>query len=389
MHSWVFQNNSYVTNPMTLFSRKTVMNEYICDYVRKNDKTGGQKAHGNLTGIYHAKNSNNGFILFKQGRNDGETISEFLASKLYNLIIPGYAAQTFLACEKPSTKTRICKGNLHPNIYIGSKFFEEYIEIHKLMHFKKSRPLFMQTLHRQIAHKWVHKVGIHHNLQDIIASALWLGDYDTHIANIGIARFGNEQDKHYKFVKIDHGWSFAHLQENMNLSKTPWSGFDAIGKPTNHFLDYDYDGFYQSDKFKDAIRNIKTIEKNSIEMELNIALEYVSTLYSSCAFQSLAKWIGYKNFPSNGHYSKIVSYLTEKLYKRAQSPVILKKGILDVKPFVTKDNINKVAGIHKIRVAGMKTPRTHLDGSVAKPVGIPNPPQLPNSTSGRMNRRHA
>ena len=101
---------------------------HIISYTKKGDKIGGQVSKANLGGVYEYKHFSEYYtVLFKQGRNDGETISEFLAAKLYHLVIPGYASQVILAKEKEETKTKLfIKKDLHTEVYVGSIFFENF-----------------------------------------------------------------------------------------------------------------------------------------------------------------------------------------------------------------------------------------------------------------------
>jgi hypothetical protein len=93
-------------------------------------KQGGQNSTNEYGGVYELKNinanTNTNIVLFKQGRNDGETICEYLASQLYELIIAGYAAKVFMAKFKYNSDTFSINLNkkIHPEIYIGTIFLK-------------------------------------------------------------------------------------------------------------------------------------------------------------------------------------------------------------------------------------------------------------------------
>ncbi|KAB8031984.1 hypothetical protein [Fluviispira multicolorata] len=293
--------------------------KFIIDYSKKGKKFGGQVSRCPHGGIYEKNINNQKYtILFKQGRNDGETICEFLAKAIYELVIPGYAANIFFSKYNDVTLTKNMKKNdLHYNIYIGSVFFEDFFEIHKIMGYKE-RPRFLNTFHSKDSKHFVN-VFKNSNLGRILATSLWVGDYDVHIANIGTSTEKNR----YHFVKIDHGWSFAQFQDRMNYKSVPWSGFSALGRPTNHYKDYDHFGLYNNPEgeFQKTIRFLKHIGPEQIKSALSKAYSEVPIYYAENANKSVAKWIG---FPSSHIPSanNLIDYLTYKLYKRATSPLV-------------------------------------------------------------------
>lgn len=277
-------------------------------------KEGGQISKSELGGVYQATVGNSDYyVLFKQGRNDGETISEFIASKFYNYALHGFGASVFLAKKNELTNTKIVnKQNFHSEVYIGSVFFKEFREIFKLMQLKE-RPIFLQTFHENKAKNFV-SMYKNTNLGEVLAVSLWLGDYDTHIANLGLANINNNQH----FVKIDHGWSFAELQDTMDYKKLPWSKLHGFGKPTNHFADYDYEDFYTNPNlsFAKKLFALKYIDRNDIRKILIFAFNELQMYYKFSAFEEFAKWIG---FPKKNHVSikNLIDYLENKLYLRA------------------------------------------------------------------------
>ncbi|APJ04082.1 hypothetical protein [Silvanigrella aquatica] len=274
-------------------------------------KSSGANTSGIATGVYAVNVKGKEYkVLFKQGRNDAESICEFLAHKIYELIIPGYSSKTILAFEEESSKSKFDYSNRHKNIYVGSVFFENFMETHKLIGFKE-RPFFLQTLHNKKISLFIDMYKDKYNLEKVIATALWLGDYDVHIGNIGSAIINNKTS----IVKIDHGWSFAQLQDYPSRKKTPWAFLNGIGKPTNHFNDYNVNGFYSSPSFKRAIEEIKSIDRVTIENTLTKAFYNVYPFYqNNKIFKSLCNWIGCPS--SNLTGALIVEYIVRKLIRR-------------------------------------------------------------------------
>ena len=319
------------------------------------EKQGGQNSSNEYGGVYKLKSSNY-TVLFKQGRNDGETICEYLASQLYELIIPGYAAKVFFAKFKENTDTFFINTskNIHPEIYIGTVFFEKFTEINKLMGHEKRRR-FLQTFHSNKSEKFVNQFKLT-NLGQILAAALWLGDYDVHVANLGVVNWEKETQNYlekwgswtnadywkvFRFVKIDHGWSFAKITDKMNRHITPWDVLNPFikpmklfnkpqnpfHKPTNHFADYDYYDLYTNSDgaFCQTIIKLRTIEKSRIKNSLETAFQELNKFYGNVgcyslkyALESTAKWIG---CPISFGQEQIIMYLTDKLYNRAKSNI--------------------------------------------------------------------
>ncbi len=314
---------------------------HIINYRKKGDKIGGQVSKANLGGVYEYKSfSENYTVLFKQGRNDGETISEFLAAKLYHLVIPGYASQVILAKYNKETNTKLLiKKDLHTEVYVGSIFFENFNEVHKLMHFKK-RPTFLLPFYSNRSKEFV-QYNYASNLGKVLAVSLWLGDYDTHISNLGIAKINDS----IEFVKIDHGWSFAQLQDNMDYNKTPWSGFQSFGKPTNHFADFKQYGFYKNSEgeFLQMIDTLKKINKEQIKFVLRKAFREIESYYNTeIAYKSFAKWIGYKTNKVNFCSEEFVVYLSDKLEKRLNTNLKRRNNLNIHKTSTTYDKFGNV-----------------------------------------------
>ena len=179
-----------LSDPLKIINDNNLINfrrfpEYISDYSLISPKNSGANNSGHLTGIYKVKV--NGIIykvLFKQGRNDAETICEHLAHKIYELIIPGRSSKTFFAVEKNHINSKFYNSTMHQNIYVSSIFFDSFQEIHKTLGYSE-RPRFLQTLHSSEMRNYITICKDTCDLEILIAAALWLGDYDVHIGNFG------------------------------------------------------------------------------------------------------------------------------------------------------------------------------------------------------------
>ncbi|APJ04345.1 hypothetical protein [Silvanigrella aquatica] len=305
---------------------KIIFPDDISKYEKKSGKIGGQKAKEDVTGIYSINlNGKNYTLLFKQGRNDGENIAELIASRLYDAFLAEHGAHVILAKRHNTIVTQnFVTNDLHTEIFIGSVFFDEFREIFKILNLN-DRP---KIIPKDKMASFV-KTFYSSNLGEVLAASLWLGDYDIHIGNIGIAKVANKADLKYgykyDFVKIDHGWSFAYLQNQMNYKSTPWGVIKALAlsRPTSHFNDYDIEDFLRNKNgsFRKKIDNLKYINKDTIRRVLTESFNELNKYYNPIAYKSFAQWIGYsENQEVNSE--KIINYLTEKLYNRAQNGLI-------------------------------------------------------------------
>ncbi|BBH53992.1 hypothetical protein [Fluviispira sanaruensis] len=297
--------------------------QIINDYKLVSGKIGGQKGLAPATGVYEIIiNGKARKLLFKQGRNDGENIAEYIAANFYACFLQGYGSTVFYAIRDNSINPKIHKkADLHEEVYVGTIFFEQYNEIFKIMGLK-DRPTFL-TFHKESIKDFIIK-NIDTNLGDVIAVALWLGDYDTHTANIGTALVNNKKE----FVKVDHGWSFAYFTDTMNYKSVPWSLLKAKGKPTNHFGDYDREGFFTkpNGKFLNKIKELKSIEKEYIRLIIQYSFAETDKFFEDSGYKSFGEWIGIEekvllNSDKTVNKNKLIDYLTDKLYKRAQNGI--------------------------------------------------------------------
>jgi hypothetical protein len=320
------------------------------EYTKKGSKVGGQAQNDSVGGVYKYSEygANEKLILIKKGRNAGETISEYIASELFNIIIPNNAAKVFLVN--------------HPNnssdLLIGSIFFEGFVELFKIMGDKERKKIFENKEKRsELVNLFKGS-----NLAKILVASLWLGDYDVHSGNIGAIDWDDSSQESYNyvtterqslfqrmnstssnrrgiilnqqdvkainifrkvFVKIDHGWSFGQIQSDVNLNQTPWGL--RIGKPTNHFGDYSE--LYKTTSFKEAINDLISIPDAEITKVLDKSFEVIEyflsqirksneSVYSNMLVE-LANWIGYKD--KNYNLKKICAFLKIQMLNRKLS----------------------------------------------------------------------
>ncbi|WP_186647534.1 hypothetical protein [Fluviispira vulneris] len=308
---------AYIHSELTGFS------QVINDYKLVSGKVGGQAASAPATGVYEIDiNGKARKLLFKQGRNDGENIAEYIAANFYACFLQGYGATVFYAKRDNSINPKIhINKDLHMDVYVGTIFFEQYNEIFKIMGFKERPKIFVLDIPK--LNKFVRE-NLNTNLGEVIAVALWLGDYDTHTANIGTALVKNKKE----FVKVDHGWSFAYFKDSMNFKSVPWSALEMHGKPTNHFGDYDREGLLTkpNGKFLKKINELKSIDKEFIRLVIQYSFAETDKYFDDSGYRSFGKWIGIKekdllNPDKTLNKNKLIDYLTDKLYNRAQDGI--------------------------------------------------------------------
>lgn len=244
---------------------------YIAKHKKIADKSAGANNNGNLTGVYQSEDGRQ-TILFKQGKNEAETIAEFVAAGLYNTVLNGLASECLLAYPDNSQAKNI-QDNAK-QIYVGSVFFQEFTEIFKDAGFK-SREKFTRLLHHHKTKKLVSKYKNNEDFHKVLASSLWLGDYDIHWGNFGSAVINGKK----RIVKIDHGWSLYKLRPKIDFLKH--FGHLTPGKPTNHFWDFAVNDceLYLSDKFSKALDDVASINIVDIEKTIQQRLDEAAKLY--------------------------------------------------------------------------------------------------------------
>jgi hypothetical protein len=86
----------------------------IDSYTKKGNKFSEQVSRCQYGGLYETNIDGIKYtVLFKQGRNDGETICEFLSTFIYNLIIPRYSSKVFLSKVNYFNQSKQYKNGFH------------------------------------------------------------------------------------------------------------------------------------------------------------------------------------------------------------------------------------------------------------------------------------
>ena len=258
-------------------------------------KAGGAKNTGQKTGIYTFENNGNKqTALIKQGADVGETIAEYVGAKLYNVTMPGYAAECVLFKDKTG------KGRTE-DVYVGSVYANaKTIQDAFQRAGYSARGLFRgmeASVRRMLGKKdsLIHKVldidakETNHCLAKAAANALWHGDHDFHTGNFVYVDDGDSK----RFVKIDHGFSFFNFDKNIVDIRSATAGKVAKVNlpgssnktieffPTNHYWDiYQADpGFYYSPYFINACEEVCAIPRSQIKTTIAAALKDVVETY--------------------------------------------------------------------------------------------------------------
>ncbi|AIL65180.1 hypothetical protein NOVO_03985 [Rickettsiales bacterium Ac37b] len=295
---------------------------YIRDYTKMGEKSGGATDSGTHGGIYQLEhNGTKTTILFKQGREDGEIISEYVASQLYKLTT-NKAADCFLAKWDQNTDTTEKNTNgFSSNVYIGSVFFNNFTDLFKEAGFSE-RPKFTKLLHSDKVSEIINKVQAtkEHNygLEDILAATLWHENRDIHWGNLGVTR--NKHGKIDSTVTLDFGWAFHNIADEISLFGH--TKYLIPGKPTNHFWDYSVDNrkLYISNYFTDALDKVAAVPTKEIKQNIKQSLNEVGKFYDNQGIESFARRIGMSlKKEENISLDKIGDYLSTKMINRQVS----------------------------------------------------------------------
>ncbi|MFV9898015.1 MAG: hypothetical protein AB8U66_01025, partial [Rickettsiales endosymbiont of Dermacentor nuttalli] len=292
---------------------------YIKYYTKKGEKSGGATDSGTHGGIYELEhNGTQSTILFKQGREDGEVIAEYVASRLYTLTTDK-AANCFLAkWDQNTDTTEKNKQGLSSNVYIGSVFFKNFTDLFKEAGLSE-RARFARLKHADKVSNIIHRVRAdeshNYGFEDIIAATLWQENRDIHWGNLGVTR--DKSGNIDSVVALDFGWAFHNIQDEISLFGN--SKYLVPGKPTNHFWDYGVDDrkLYISKHFTDALDKIVAIPAKEIKQNIKESLKEVSKFYDEKGLQNFAKRIGMpleegkQTIPD-----QISKYLSDKMINR-------------------------------------------------------------------------
>jgi hypothetical protein len=259
-------------------------------------KQGGAKNAGLRTGVYtFADGKDELKALIKQGNTPGETMAEYIGSKLYELTIPDYSARCLLVRDTKAAVHSVA------DVYVGSIFPKgEVQDAFKAAGFEK-RDRFAglrARLHKGIGSKEsavqkVIDIDAHdegHSLVVIAANALWQGDHDLHLGNLLHQKYALM----FKFIKIDHGFSLANLDPEVvdifastagNVVDVSAARAAAGGKllelnPTNHYWDLGVEPrFYFDGPFIKACEDIYKLTEQQIAASVRQSFDNIAKTY--------------------------------------------------------------------------------------------------------------
>jgi hypothetical protein len=230
-----------------------------------------------------------------------QAISEIICSRLYQLF------------EIPASESFLAKGNLsidgklinEESVYTGSILLDDFYELYKVFQTKnkkakyKTRPASIDEDDIKRIKKYFLKIN-NNSLEKCIIGALLLKDKDLHTGNIGAIIKDN---KLISFVKIDHDWGLASLDDELKPFKT--EGINRINLnskrigPKNNISEFARDkerGVFINPGFIHEIDNIifKRITEYQIRQVVNECLNEAENFFDIKDFKEFAKKIGTK-----------------------------------------------------------------------------------------------
>jgi hypothetical protein len=256
-----------------------------------------------------------------------QAISEIICSKLYQLFgIP--ASESFLAKGNIGIDGKATNEEL---VYTGSILFENFYELYKVFQSKdkkakyKTRPASIDE--DDIKHIKKHFLKINNNsLEKCIIGALLLKDKDLHTGNIGAIIKDN---KLISFVKIDHDWGLASLDDELKPFKT--EGINRINLsskgigPKNNISEFARDkerGIFINPSFINAIDEVdaKGATTEKIKQVVNECLNEAEKFFGIKEFKEFAKKIGAK-FSSKEDINEIKKTIAEHITVKLENRI--------------------------------------------------------------------
>ncbi|WPX99596.1 surface antigen protein [Candidatus Megaera polyxenophila] len=184
--------------------------------------------------------------------NISANISEFIGSKIFGTIAPGYGAEVSLTTPQ-ELQTLPPDGS---GVYVRSSFFKDYandmyVDMDKKMSNENApskrlrtaalknekgevealgRPYMMGS--RKVLGKAFDELR-YQGFDQVAPTSLLIGDFDMHAGNIGVIR---QKDSDPKLVRIDFGGAFTRLSNNVHPHSHS-RHIVGLG-PTNHFREF-------------------------------------------------------------------------------------------------------------------------------------------------------
>jgi len=339
-------------------------------------KKDGANPHGLCSGFYKSRPDDPyKTYLFKRSANDqpGRTIAEFVASRFYEDMEPGVAAKCVLAIRPSTLPVPTHDDNENPidSIYVGSEFeldtqgrpkYREACVLAKRG--KRSR-----RTDQPGAKALIKACQTGDSLEKTLSLVLWVGDNDTHSANMGalVDPISGVVEKAHK-IDHDFSWYKSAGEEGNNIidpfnpfavSPILLSGGKIATQPTNHAADYaayNHGEFYFSDKFLRTLQNILEKEETVILKSFRQSLTIVKNTYAAVdpnepstvaitALQSFANHLGIEEekittWSEQGadiFTEEIAQFLTKKMLKRQESIKKLHNKLVFAREMATSD----------------------------------------------------
>lgn len=276
------------------------MTEGFSGFEFRKAKSGGANEAGALGGVYASTSDPTSLSMIKQEKQPEKNISEFLGSRMFEALSPGYGARVSLIVpDSLADKLSHAKGlqDDGSNVYVRSEFFRNYsgdmyVDIDqnmpkgskpsKLMRKDGGRPLFMGT------REWLHGTLTkafntlkYKGFQNIAPASLLIGDFDMHTGNIGVIRDPRNPEVPPKLVRIDFAGSLDKLEDEIHPHSSS-KHLPLIG-PTNHYKEFPKE-IRNTEQFADSL--ISTSKVN-LEKTIDDSFNELQSHYSN---KVLANW---------------------------------------------------------------------------------------------------
>lgn len=260
-------------------------------------------------------------------------ISEFIGSKIFGAIAPGYGAEVSLTTPQ-GLQTLPPDGS---GVYVRSSFFKDYaadmyVDMDKNMSKENAPSKILRTAALKNEKGEVEALGrpymmgsqkvlgkafdeLHYQGFDQVApTSLLIGDFDMHTGNIGVIR---QKGSDPKLVRIDFGGAFANLSDNVH----PHSHSRHIVGfgPTNHFRE-----FPRKLKLNDQfVNSLFTAANKDLGPEIDKTFQELAQYYEPKVLGEWAKKAMPKQFkdrkPEEINVTEITDSFKEVMGKRQQS----------------------------------------------------------------------
>ena len=254
-------NSGATTPPTSIFT----------GYIPSSKKASGGKQKKALgTGFYFTKGKKSKYYIKRSEEFPADDIAEIITAGLGRSILESLNDETSALNHEDlfAECTSVTANTPSHEVFVRSTCAPNWKELYK--HWGGSN--FFLDMFRTLKDKKTFQIvkdldkKQKQQLSIILATCLWLGEYDCGSQNIGKDQNGN-------IVKIDHGWglvnickkrhSIVRLFEHKDLFGTRGTHKNS-GIPTNHFNDFKY--LIKTPFFTDALENLidklKKQEKN-------------------------------------------------------------------------------------------------------------------------------